>query len=118
MLYIVPGICFIYLLQQSKFGNVGGGYNRTLSSSSNPGSPLLTHRSSSTERSVRYPGNESQQQQQRQQQQQEQQSRMVLTRQKSDISYDRERPFVAVKRAHEQLKTLTNGRQVSAQNLI
>ena len=61
---------------------------------------------------MRYPGSgESQQRQQ-----QQEQSRMALTRQKSDISYDRERPFVAVKRAHEQLKTLTNGRQVSALN--
>lgn len=60
---------------------------------------------------MRYPGS-SESQQQQQQQQQEQSRMMILTRQKSDISYDRERPFVAVKRAHEQLKGLSNGRQV------
>ena len=69
------------------------------SSLSNPGSPMLAQRSFSLERG-RYNNLEPVQQEQQAQ-------RMVLTRQKSDLSHDRERPFVAVKRAHEQhLKSL------------
>ena len=80
----------------------GSGVNKTLSSSSNPASPLLTNRSASLERSGRYLNGGGDMQQQQQQ-------RLTLTRQKSDMSHDRERPFVAVKRAHEQhIKTLNN----------
>ena len=87
---------------------------------SNPGSPLLTHRSASLERSGHY-ANAMQQLQQKQQQQQQQQNQQqqnqqqqnqqqnqqlsvnrMLVRQKSDMSHDRERPFVALKRAREQ----------------
>lgn len=99
--------------EQSKAGQSGSGVNKTLSSSS-PASPLLTHRSSSLERSGRYVSGSSGGSQIQQQQQQQ---RLTLTRQKSDMSHDRERPFAAVKRAHEQhIKSLnsSNGGQVGS----
>jgi hypothetical protein len=86
-------------LKQSKQSVAG--QDKTLST---PNSPLLTHRSSSLERTGLYG---------MQQQQQQSQPKSLLSRQKSDLSHDRERPFMAVKRAHEQQRQkLTNG-QVS-----
>ena len=80
------------------------GQDKTLST---PNSPLLTHRSSSLERTGLYSSSV------QQQQQQQSQPKTFLSRQKSDLSHDRERPFMAVKRAHEQQRQkLANG-QVS-----
>lgn len=99
--------CILFLFailchwKQSKPGQSGSGANKPLSSSS-PNSPLLTHRSSSLERGGRYVSAG-------------QPQRLTLTRQKSDMSHDRERPFVSVKHAHEQhAKALNsaNGGQV------
>ena len=104
--------------EQSKAGQTGSGVNKTLSSSS-PASPLLTHRSSSLERSGRYIGGGVGSASGSHMQQQQQQQRLTLTRQKSDMSHDRERPFVAVKRAHEQhIKSLnsSNGGQVGSRS--
>jgi len=79
---------------------------------SNPGSPLLAHRSTGLEGNGLYTNTIQQLQQQQQQQQQQQTetttataaaaTHRMLTRQKSDMSHDRERPFVALKRAHQQ----------------
>jgi len=71
-------------------------FNRGISA---PSSPILPNRSSSKERTLRYQGGS-------QSHHQELATIMSgikpLSRQKSDTSFDRERPFVAVKRAHEQ----------------
>lgn len=70
-----------------------------------PTSPLLPHRTSSRERTVRY--------------NQYLTSQRPLGRQRSDTSFDRERPFVAVKRAHEQARKQGDGEsQVSVAYLF
>ncbi|CAB3376138.1 Hypothetical predicted protein [Cloeon dipterum] len=81
-------------------------FNRGISA---PSSPILPNRSSSRERTLRYQGSQSHHQ--------ELATIMSgvkpLSRQKSDTSFDRERPFVAVKRAHEQQQI--NNRRLDSQ---
>ncbi|XP_064101877.1 tensin-1-like isoform X7 [Macrobrachium nipponense] len=67
------------------------GHSTPARGNSAPSSPILPTRSASRERTVRYnppPSNQ-----------------RSLPRKHSDTSHDRERPFVAVKRAHENAKT-------------
>ncbi|XP_054722320.1 tensin-1-like, partial [Uloborus diversus] len=77
----------------------------TYKNTSAPSSPLLPQRSSSKEVTrYRYP--------------QFQTQSKSLTRQKSDTSYDRERPFVTAKKAHQLAKEQIAHNQTSPQNVI
>ncbi|KAK7026103.1 hypothetical protein SK128_015039, partial [Halocaridina rubra] len=76
------------------------GHSTPARGNSAPSSPILPTRSASWDRSVRYNLPQSNQR--------------SLPRKHSDISYDRERPFVAVKRAHENAKTSEPGDSSSA----
>ncbi|XP_035216145.1 tensin-like isoform X2 [Stegodyphus dumicola] len=70
-----------------------------------PSSPLLPQRSSSKDVTrYRYP--------------QFQTQSKTLTRQKSDTSYDRERPFVSTKKAHQLAKEQIANNQTSPHNVI
>ncbi len=102
---------------------------------STPNSPLLTHRSSSLERSNIYTNQQQQQQKVLWHNLTTSDSvlclrrrvlivwisffflQMTLSRQKSDMSHDRERPFMAVKRFHQQQQQqqrhLVSSQQVS-----
>jgi hypothetical protein len=86
-------------------------FNRGISA---PSSPILPNRSSSKERTMRYQGNGSGSQSHHQELATIMSGIKPLSRQKSDTSFDRERPFVAVKRAHEQQQ---NNRRLESQTV-
>ncbi|XP_042863401.1 tensin-like isoform X4 [Penaeus japonicus] len=80
------------------------GHSTPARGNSAPSSPILPTRSASRERTVRY--------------NQQQSSQRSLPRKHSDSSHDRERPFVAVKRAHENAKPGEPGDASSALNQL